>query len=137
MRHISISYCRHYALWHPTHPTPRCHIQIAENIRPPKSDSADETPSWRWRGRFSEISSSLYLLLIHRIVFKQPSGLTRRDQLGDDSHDPSLNQTNNKFRSDKMGGTRAEKEVYFTKLKALLEQYRESARRFGSGNCVG
>jgi hypothetical protein len=36
-----------------------------------------------------------------------------------------------------MGGTRAEKEVYFTKLKALLEQYRESAMRFGSGNCVG
>jgi hypothetical protein len=36
-----------------------------------------------------------------------------------------------------MGGTRAEKEVYFTKLKALLEQYRESARRrFGSGNGV-
>lgn len=58
-------------------------------------------------------------------VFKHPS-TSIQSYLGDLLINPSLlHQTTTKQKTFKMGGTRAEKEEYFVKLKSYIETYRE------------
>jgi hypothetical protein len=71
---------------------------------------------------FPFAAGTLSLPPITSLVFKYPSGFNK----GVTWETSTTSLTKQANQSVKMGGTRAEKEVYFEKLKALIGQYRES-----------